>query len=342
MARLYKFVLLVYSKFYSGLFSKRREIFRLLARFFRFCFLKKKTSFDLKVRTYDGSNQAVHPDILFDENFQRYILVYTPYPFGFDCYENPSVMYGKTLSHLKAANPNPISFSEINLPQCHLCDPALVQDDRKFYCFFLDVLNFDNVRKCVFYYSDSDDAIHWSMKKIIKYYSFDGSTKEHVLCPGVIKYGNDFYFYTVHVNVGVGSFLFLSKAESIENFKNDEKCVINNIPEGYYLWHLNICFSNDYSKTHSGDEDEELLGLFLLRKKGEAAVYKTVFAVSRDFHTWDITGELQIPDEIKQVAASVYKGTVIPNTGEVLISYKDKNKFWRMAIIPNKIISLEA
>ncbi len=46
----------------------------------------------LSLPTYDQSNQVVHPDILVEQN--RYVLAYTPYPYGNGDFENPSVAVG--------------------------------------------------------------------------------------------------------------------------------------------------------------------------------------------------------------------------------------------------------
>ena len=57
------------------------------------------------------------------------------------------------------------------------------------------------------------------------------------------------YFYTVHVDVENDSYLSVSKSGLIDKFENEEQCIIKNMPENYYLWHLNICFDKDYFKN---------------------------------------------------------------------------------------------
>jgi len=49
----------------------------------------------LNTPTYDGSGQAVHPDIYYDAtgwNGYKYWMVMTPYPYGHETYENPSIL----------------------------------------------------------------------------------------------------------------------------------------------------------------------------------------------------------------------------------------------------------
>jgi hypothetical protein len=80
----------------------------------------------LDIPTYDGSGQAVHPDILV-ENDHRYLLAFTPYPFTDARFENPSIAIG----------PDGVSFYEpspgVNPlvpppPKDHNNDPDLRRD----------------------------------------------------------------------------------------------------------------------------------------------------------------------------------------------------------------------
>lgn len=57
------------------------------------------TELFIPIPTYDGSFQAVHPDIICTDALQgktpgtpRFILAFTPYPFSIDTFENPSVL----------------------------------------------------------------------------------------------------------------------------------------------------------------------------------------------------------------------------------------------------------
>ena len=49
----------------------------------------------LNIPTYDGSGQAVHPDVYYNANGwngYRYWMAMTPYPNGNAAYENPSIV----------------------------------------------------------------------------------------------------------------------------------------------------------------------------------------------------------------------------------------------------------
>ena len=53
-------------------------------------FLAEEQEFYLE--TYDGSNQAVHPDVTYFNG--EYWLAATPYPYGMEEYENPCLYRG--------------------------------------------------------------------------------------------------------------------------------------------------------------------------------------------------------------------------------------------------------
>ncbi|MCX9028189.1 MAG: LamG domain-containing protein, partial [Candidatus Methanoperedens sp.] len=55
----------------------------------------RRGTMQLDIPTYDGSGQAVHPDVYYNANGWRgykYWMVMTPYPNGNDAYENPSIL----------------------------------------------------------------------------------------------------------------------------------------------------------------------------------------------------------------------------------------------------------
>ncbi len=78
-------------------------------------FTKLRTKYNLvKIPTYDGSYQLTHPKVLYFENGwngYKYWMSMTPYPFGHDIYENPSIVVsndGKTWAPPEGLK-NPVS-----------------------------------------------------------------------------------------------------------------------------------------------------------------------------------------------------------------------------------------
>lgn len=81
----------------------------------------------LRIETYDGSNQVVHPDIMWSAIDTSFYLAITPYPFFKNEYENP-VIYKSSdgLSFVNYGQPNPlVARPEIGFN----CDPDLFLDE---------------------------------------------------------------------------------------------------------------------------------------------------------------------------------------------------------------------
>jgi len=119
----------------------------------------------LLIPTYDGSGQAIHPDIIeFRNGFKgglskkyTHILAFTPYPNGNDDYENPSVVVSNTptTEFVEDNIQNPIDFPE---PPRYNSDTDIVFHNGTFYLFYRDYY------AGVFYLRlrKSKDLVNWS------------------------------------------------------------------------------------------------------------------------------------------------------------------------------------
>jgi len=79
----------------------------------------------LVVPTYDGSGQAVHPDVVRERD--RIVMAFTPYPYSDDDFENPSVVVSADGVELVEPRANPLAekpaIDHNNDPDLHV-DPA--------------------------------------------------------------------------------------------------------------------------------------------------------------------------------------------------------------------------
>ena len=148
---------------------------------------------DLTIPTYDGSGEAVHPDV-YDAgegntwNGYRYWMAMTPYPGGDASYENPSILAsddGETwVVPTGLTNPiEPQPGSGIN------SDPDLTMIDGTLYC----VWRWANPGTAAkFYCLSSTDGVTWGNKTEI----VDDTTKGSDLSPSIVQVGSTFYMYT--------------------------------------------------------------------------------------------------------------------------------------------------
>lgn len=138
-------------------------------------FILKNAEKPLTITTYDGSGQAVHPDILkFRPGFKgglsqtfTHILAMTPYPEGLGGYENPSIVVSNTPEYafLEDKIPAPITpkNSHPERRSNFYADVDLTYHDGVFYLFYIK--RFDKVplrRKT------SKDLVHWGTEDIIR------------------------------------------------------------------------------------------------------------------------------------------------------------------------------
>ncbi len=82
----------------------------------------------LDIPTYDGSRQAVHPDVVYFSkgwHGHKYWMAVTPYPYGNDSRENPSVLVSE--DGLSWSPPTGLHNPIVSAPSCdHNSDPDLV------------------------------------------------------------------------------------------------------------------------------------------------------------------------------------------------------------------------
>ena len=88
---------------------------------------------DYLLETYDGSGQAVHPDMAFWKD--KFWLAITPYPYGMEEYENPCIYYGDSLDSLIVPK-GPIAVQHKHTQGLHLSDPCFAVDGDILYCFY--------------------------------------------------------------------------------------------------------------------------------------------------------------------------------------------------------------
>src|SRR5690625_791280 len=97
--------------------------------------------YPLNIRTYDGYNRTVHPDVIYFENGwndYKYWMVHTPFPFDNDFWENPSIIVSNDGISWKDApgitNPIDEVTEEENNNGIYLSDGCLVFVNNRLEC----------------------------------------------------------------------------------------------------------------------------------------------------------------------------------------------------------------
>lgn len=286
----------------------------------------------LSIPTYDGLNQAVHPDILFFPNkFNSYFyyLVFTPYPNSKDRYENPSILGsndGLNFKELKKGL-NPL----VKAPKKdHNDDPDIFFDEtnKTFYLYYLETERplFQNLVLLT-----STNTLNWQKETLLTYELKKGD--EFILSPSIVKKGNLYYlFYVARERNKLAVKYYVSFDPKIWD-QNNSRTIIANWPIDFHVWHLNII---------------ETGGQFYMLANGmmdQSGGQKLIIGRSRDLKNWYFKQEPIIaPGENFLNTHHIYRsaGLVRENDLTVWFSFQDQHDRWGIGLKKfklNKIFS---
>ena len=221
----------------------------------------------LIIPTYDGSGQAIHPDVIhFDTawNGYTYWMCMTPYPNGNNTYENPSIVASNDGQNweVPAGLTNPL-FT----PTMGYCnDPNLVYNDTSdelwIYWVNSNSPGHRTLRKT------SSDGVNWSAEEVCSGLQEGGT-------PAVIKENGTYYMWE---GASVADHAHLSHSTDGINWTYDGH-ISATLPSGAHrLWHLNVF-----------DYDNKYIGLFCMQMS--AGGYWLYYAESTDKLNWTIQEE---------------------------------------------------
>jgi hypothetical protein len=159
------------------------------------------------IPTYDGSEQVVHPDVVYFPgrwHGYKYWMAITPYPYGDDHRENPGVVVSD--DGVDWLVPPGVTNPLIPPPACdHNSDPDLVYHPGtgELYFFYTeqqrgercDALNENHLRLL-----KSSDGVHWSVPQTVL--SWDLAKAPLYLSPGVVYRSGSFELWLAG-NTGV-------------------------------------------------------------------------------------------------------------------------------------------
>ena len=269
----------------------------------------------LILESYDGSNQMVHPDVLFWN--EKLWLVCTPYPYGNNRCENPSVFVGEDISSLKPACKNPIDFPSSKAKGSILSDPCFfVRDDNLYICYRERIQKKENV-EYLFHIKCSKDGKDWTDKKTIK--TTVTADNDALISPAIISYGGVDYLYHVRT-IGLGGSIVVSVIDENMEVREVRTSECQSLPDGFVIWHIGL-HTEQYKKTAN---QGRILGLLTVRNGKESRLYKA--HLDKPDGDWIIDGQIIVPDEYICECREVYKCSYTPD-GRVVLSFFDiKNR----------------
>jgi len=194
----------------------------------------------LHIPTYDGSNQAMHPDIIYFSNgwnYYKYWMVMTPYPFGNDRYENPSIVVsndGKTWKVPEGLK-NPLITSPVN---GYNSDTDMIYNAEKdeLWIYFLRYLSDEKIVKLGL--MRSSNGINWSNFEYLIEWNLekDDNGRSHT----IVKQGS---LLSLWYERGKGKDItWIEYRSSDDGIKWSEPTKVNILQEGYNIWHLDVIY----------------------------------------------------------------------------------------------------
>ncbi|RLC75097.1 MAG: hypothetical protein DRJ03_30810 [Chloroflexi bacterium] len=191
--------------------------------------------------TYDGSGQCVHPDIVFFPigwHGYKYWMVMTPYPYGNDDYENPSILASNDGASWEVPSEltNPIDPEPAN---GHNADTDMIYNDEtdELWVYYVEKTNETSYLKR----KTSSDGINWNTEEDI----FSGK----ISSPAIIKNGSYYYMWYVESSGCTVSSTTVKYRVSTDGVNWSSAQDVNISQPGYIVWHLDVIYvpsKNEY------------------------------------------------------------------------------------------------
>lgn len=284
---------------------------------------------DYLIETYDGSGQAVHPDIAYYGN--QYWLTVTPYPYGMEEYENPCIYQGEDLNNLIIPQ-GPIAVQHRHTQGIHLSDPCFAINKGVLYCYYRESERKGNLEEQTIWGIQYSVSIKkWGDPVLLL-----DSVDDKILSPAMLfnEAGELKVYYVSSLN---GKYSLVStRAAGIVGQLTEHNII--GAPEEYFLWHIGITKVKDIQTNKI--ESNELAGLFLF-KSNQAGGGMKLYETRNDgiVSEWYIVREVEMPQEIKDIVTFPYKSCYIPKqNGSILLSFRDKKSRNRMIILNSKLV----
>lgn len=278
----------------------------------------------LKIKTYDGYDQPMHPDVVYiSSGFHgfKYWMAYTSYPYSMEKYENPCIAVSNdginwiTPGKLK----NPVAPPPEDVEEGgHFSDTDILYDNNKLDMYY--VYNKEGVLgPSKFYRSISTDGTNWTKPQLI--YKCTGPISGY--SPAIIKDNNIFKMWYI----SEGNIMSYVSSKNGMNWSKRKTCKIH-IP-GWTIWHL------DVTKTDMGYE-----GLLCARdnKSRSTALF---YIKSTDGLTWSPSNTPIIyPSANGWDSMDIYRSTLLKQNGlyEIWYSACNFNEKWGIGYTSGKAI----
>lgn len=189
----------------------------------------------LRLATYDGSGQTVHPDFVSvsTATLTGNFLALTPYPNGQTALENPVVYTSATLTRwrIPAGSRNPLASPT----ELHLSDPDIVYDPERgeLMLYYRQVGTEENSILLI----RSRDGVTWTDPVLVAH-----APNHQMVSPSVVRMDASHWFmWTVNANsgcLGLSAQVELRRSENGVDWSDAEPVSLTQ--PGFFPWHIEV------------------------------------------------------------------------------------------------------
>jgi hypothetical protein len=198
-------------------------------------------TYTLTIPTYEKSGQAVHPDILYDMTIDKpnFILVFTPYPFSNDKYENPSILISSDGLRFFEEFPHINPLVQAPLID-HNNDPDIFYYENRLNIIYLETLRPEKQNLILL---SSLDRQKWDSRIVNTDYLNRGDPMIVSPCYSLIN--NVPYLYYVNISEPIFKIQYVRIEKNfIPNFNQRED--IDILLENNNPWHIDVFLSKNF------------------------------------------------------------------------------------------------
>ncbi|MDD5569964.1 MAG: hypothetical protein PHD97_02295 [Bacteroidales bacterium] len=297
------------------------------------CLSKLPSDTILNIKSYDGSNQVMHPDIcvfLDSMGKTKFCMVLTPYPYQNAKVENPCIYISSDGLNFyeEKKNLNPLVATPA---YDHNDDPDIFYDtlQKKYFIFYLETMRPDSQNIKLL---ESSDRVNWNSKTVVHYTLIN--SEKFVLSPAVTtgNCGKYFLFYVSRNESTAREKIQFFKSPKINEWDKNKFYKTNiNLPDSFSPWHLNIIkYKSFYYMICNGYWGKEPFW-----KDPNIDKYTNLLFKSRNLKRWKFEKNiLECKDIPSAECRYAYRSTgiICKNLMVIWYSYSDRQNRWYTGI----------
>jgi hypothetical protein len=281
----------------------------------------------LWIPTYEGSAQAVHPDILGPEaTGGAYVLAFTPYPFSGDRFENPSVLVSSDGLRFREEKKglNPL----VPQPETdHNDDPDISVSCGEYHLLYLETLR-PAAQNLVLL--RSRDRLHWTRSEVLKYDLHSPHPDPMIVSPALAEKNGKLFLFYVDASAKPNRIEYLT-SEELGSFDKGDVRVPSFVGEPITPWHIDVV---------RGSAEYYMLITDVTRDRSGRS-YDLYMARSTDLHTWTMASRKVFPSK-PLGAKSVYRSSGYCSGDDIFVYFSCETRLgaWHIGVVRLRLSDL--